>query len=438
VSRPRIAQADEGPRAAAVAQDGGRSPRDDAGTVLRRRRFLTAVIFAGVALGSTAHLAMATVAALGVTEITGSSTLAGLPAAAGVVGTALGSLLLSGGIAGSGPRAGLVAGYVLGAAGAVVALFAMETGAMLLLVVGVGLSGAGNAAGYLARYVASDMYPKGRRGAILGVITWASTIGSVLGPLLVVPVGRLTAQVGSPELAGGFLVGAVFMAAAAVLQAIGLRRASVKAERPPRTIDEPTSSMAGPPVRLGVGAMAVAQAVMVMVMTATPLHIHHHGGSLMTIGTVMMAHTIGMFGLSPFVGRAVDRLGPQPVIGVGLTLLGAASLAGVGDTASTGWLAPGLWALGVGWNLAFVAGSSIVAGSASCRPNLAGRVDALTWTSGGAAGIVSGVVFSAAGYRAVALLALALLALAVLWLVPDHDRRRSGETEMAPAEDAAV
>jgi MFS family permease len=184
--------------------------------------------------------------------------------------------------------------------------------------------------------------------------------------------------------------------------------------------------------------MAVAQAVMVMVMTATPLHIHHHGGSLVTIGTVMMAHTIGMFGLSPFVGRAVDRLGPQPVIGVGFILLGAASLAGVGGTASTVWLAPVLWALGVGWNLAFVAGSSIVAGSAAARPDLAGRVDALTWTSGGVAGVVSGVVFGAAGYRAVALLALALLALAVLWLVPDHDRRRSDETEMAPAEDAAA
>jgi MFS family permease len=437
VSRPKIAQADEESGAAAVGQGDGRSPTDDAGTVPRRRRFLTAVIFTGVALGSTAHLAIATVAALAVTEITGSSTLAGLPAAAGVVGTALGSLLLTRGIAGSERRAGLVSGYVIGAVGAVVALVAMETGAMLLLVLGVGLSGAGNAAGYLARYVASDMYPEGRRGAILGVITWASTIGSVLGPLLVVPFGRLTAQVGSPELAGGFLVGAVFMAAAALLQAIGLRRAFVRHDTRPTTGDQPTSKP-GPPIRLGAGPMAVAQAVMVMVMTATPLHIHHHGGSLVTIGTVMMAHTVGMFALSPLVGRAVDRLGPQPIIGVGFTMLGAASLAGVGGSASTVWLAPGLWALGVGWNLAFVAGSSIVARSAASRPDLAGRVDASTWTSGGVAGVVSGVVFSAAGYRAVALLALALLAVAVLWLVPDHDRRRSDETEMAPTEDSAA
>jgi MFS family permease len=442
MSRPRIAHADVEPIAGAVGNDAGQGPSDDGVTVAQRRRILTAVIFAGVALGSTAHLAIATVAALAVTEITGSSTLAGLPAAAGVVGTALGSLLLTRSIAGSGPTAGLVTGYAVGAVGAVVSLVAMETGAMLLLVVGVGLSGAGSAAGHLARYVASGMYPEGRRGAILGVITWASTIGSVLGPLLVVPFGRLTAQVGSPELAGGFLVGAVFMAAAAMLQAIGLRRASLRRGTGPTSGAERASSKPGPPIRLGARAMAVAQAVMVMVMTATPLHVHHHGGSLVTVGTVMMAHTIGMFGLSPLVGGAVDRFGPQPVMGVGLSLLGAASLASLGGTESTIWLALTLWALGVGWNLAFVAGSTIVAGRAASRPNLAGHVDALTWTSGGIAGIVSGIVFSAAGYRAVALLALGLLGLATLWLFSDRSRRRlrrlAEETRMAPAGDAAT
>jgi MFS family permease len=149
-----------------------------------------------------------------------------------------------------------------------------------------------------------------------------------------------------------------------------------------------------------------------------------------------------MFGLSPLVGGAVDRFGPQPVMGVGLSLLGAASLASVGGTSSTIWLALTLWALGVGWSLVFVAGSSIVAERAASRPNLAGRVDALTWTSGGLAGIVSGIVFSAAGYRAVALLALGLLAFVTLWFVPDRSRRRlrrlAEETPMAPAGDAAT
>ena len=68
----------------------------------------------------------------------------------------------------------------------------------------------------------------------------------------------------------------------------------------------------------------------------------------------------------------------------------------------------------------------LVAEHAGANPTLQGRVDALTWATGGLAGILSGIVFSAAGYRAVALLALTLLAMPLLGLVRVLHARAAG------------
>lgn len=393
------------------------------------RSRLTAVLFGGVALASTGHIAAVTVSSLAVDAITGSATLAGVPAASSVLGTALGTSLLTLSVARRGRRPGLIAGYVSAILGAAASLLAMTIGSLLVLVAGMALLGAGNASNALARYAAADMHPAERRGSALGLVVWASTVGSVLGPALLQPSGRIAVSLGRSELSGGFLVNLVFMALAIILYLFALRPdpADLALDRSetPRARGDLGAAFRLPAVRLAITAMVTGQVVMVMVMTATPLHIHHQGSDLGIVGLVMSAHTLGMFALSPVTGRLVDRYGGTAVATAGMGLLGLSALAaGYGPNQSTLLLVIALFALGFGWNLAFVSGSSLLTSGIriEVRSRIQGRVDSLTWGSAALASIGSGIAYQTTDYRMTSLIGLLLL-VAPLMLISRYRRR---------------
>ncbi|HSK06883.1 MAG TPA: MFS transporter [Acidimicrobiia bacterium] len=383
-----------------------------------QRSRLTAVLFGGVALGSTAHIAAVTVSTLAVDEITGSSTLAGVPSASAVVGTALGTSLLTLSMARRGRRPGLIWGYIVAASGAIASLFAMATLSFPLLIAGMALLGVGNASNALARYTAADMHPPDRRGAALGIVVWASTVGSVLGPALLQPSGRVALDLGRSELAGGYLVSLTFLVLALLLYVVALRpdpaSLAEAASGVPRVRGDLWAALRMPQVRVALTAMVTGQVVMVMIMTATPLHLRHHGSDLGIVGLVMSAHTLGMFALSPITGRLVDRYGGTGVALGGVGLLGLSALAAASaPNQSTALLLVTLFALGFGWNLAFVSGSSLLTGGmgSELRARLQGRVDSIAWGSGALASITSGVVYQATDYRVTSLIGLVLLVL---------------------------
>jgi MFS family permease len=230
---------------------------------------------------------------------------------------------------------------------------------------------------------------------------------------------------GRSELAGGFLVGLLFMAVAAALYVIGLRPdpATLALDRPDPDRVTPASlgpAFRMPMVRVALTAMIAGQVVMVMIMVATPLHIHHHGSDLGIVGLVMSAHTLGMFALSPLTGRLADRWGSIPVILLGMAVLGISALgAAYGPSESTPWLVAALFGLGYGWNLAFVAGSSLLTTGvgSEIRSRLQGRVDSLTWGSAALASVSSGVIYQATSYTMISVIGLLLLA-GPLFVVP--------------------
>ncbi len=375
------------------------------------------VLFSGVALGSTAYIAAVTISTLAVDEIIGSATFAGVPAAVATGGTAAGTTLLTLGVARRGRRPGLMAGYTAAALGSVVGGVSLFTRSLPLLLVGMALLGLGNASSHLARYTAADLYPSDRRGSALGMVVWGGTIGSVLGPALLQPSGRIALDLGRSELLGGFLVSGVFMTAALVLYLIALRPDPASLAIGSHDRSEGSGGIGTafrlPQVRVALSAMIAGQVVMVMIMTSTPLHIHHHGSDLGIVGLVMSAHTLGMFALSPLTGRLADRFGGYRVVTGGMVLLALAALgAAYGPNSSTTLLVLVLFLLGVGWNMSFVAGSSLltVGVADAIRSRLQGRVDSLAWISGGLASISSGVAYQATDYRTIALIGLFLLA----------------------------
>jgi len=139
---------------------------------------------------------------------------------------------------------------------------------------------------------------------------------------------------------------------------------------------------------------------------------------------VMMSHVLGMYALSPLVGRLADTVGPHRVLVGGLAMLiGAGALsASAGD--STPLLAAGLFTLGLGWSLAFVSGSALLTKDLtySERTRLQGSVDALVWSSAALASLGSGAILGLAGYVALCLTGSALVGFPVFFVLT---RRRA-------------
>lgn len=390
------------------------------------RRRAVATLVAGVALGSTGHIAAATVASIVADEMVGTSALSGAPGAALIVGAAIGASLLSALMARRGRRPGIAAGYAVGVAGAFVAIVAIVASSLPLLLVGTVLVGFGNSANQLSRYVAADMFPAARRASAIGTVVWAATIGAVLGPNLIGPAGVVAEWLGLPRLAGAYLVPIGFVGLASILSFVLLR------PDPFELADPGDVAVRGgersvmirdvlrqPSVAAALVALVASQAVMVLIMTMTPVHMTAHGHHVESIGLVISGHTFGMFALAPISGRLSDRFGSGRVILAGLLVLaGASLLAAVAPPDGGVVLFVALFLLGFGWNLGFVAGSTLLTRGVDVadRTRVQGLADSLIWSSAAVASLGSGIVLAFASFTALSLLGCALVILP-LWLV---------------------
>ena len=295
----------------------------------RLRRRTVATLVAGVALGSTGHIAAVTVATIVATHISGGAKAwSGAPTATVVLGAAAGAIGLSWVMVRRGRRFGLTAGYVVSVLGAILATAAVVMLSLPLLLIGTVLIGFGNASNQLSRYTAADLAPPDRRASAIGLVVWGATIGAVAGPNLVAPAGKLALALGLPELSGPYLVPIVFVGAAALLSFLLLRPDPYELadassrhdmEGGDRSVAVSLASViARPSVPVAIVALVTGQVVMVLIMTMTPLHMADHGHDLAAVGLVISGHTFGMFGLSPISGRLTDRFGSVPVILAGL------------------------------------------------------------------------------------------------------------------------
>jgi len=388
-------------------------------------------------------------------ELTGREALASLPLALLVVGSSAVVLPVSALSRRAGRRVGLTAALALGAAGALGTVGASATGSFPGLLAASALFGAGNAAVMLARYAAADLAPADERGRAIGVVVLATAVGAVAGPNLLGPAGRLAAPLGLPAPAGLYLLAAAaFALAATLLLALlrpdplheAIRLAPAPAGEPgqapglaPARPGEPGLALralaASPGAAAGLATMVTANFVMVAVMAMAPVQMAGHGENLRIVGLVVSLHVAGMFAPAPLTGRLTDRLGALWVAGAGTALLVVAGAL----SALAGGLVPfalGLVLLGLGWNAALIAGSTLLASAVEVaqRPRAEALGELGMGVTAASATAVAGPIVGLAGYATLALLgALAAAALAPLLLLAG---RRGAPDRAAPAQRA--
>ncbi|MDP9468756.1 MAG: MFS transporter [Chloroflexota bacterium] len=395
----------------------------------RHRSRALATYFTAAALTSIAYIATFTVASIAAPEMTGSAGSSGWPSAIAVAGTALAASLLSSVMARRGRRAGIVLGLSVAVAGGALAVLAVTAASLPLLLIASALVGFGNAAMNLSRYAAADLFPVERRAGALGFVVWGSTIGAVVGPNLVAPAGSVAPSIDLVPLAGGLAMAFVFLLAALGVAALGPRApiqphldepTRAAGQRPPSQRRLLAELVRTPRGRTAIIALVTSQLVMTLIMTMTPYHLHAEGHGLGTVGLVISAHTFGMFAFSPLSGRLTDRFGANAMILAGFSVLAASGVISALPIAGVTLAIP-MFLLGIGWNLGFVAGSSLLASEAPLgdRARLQGASDAVVWATAAAASFSSGYVVATASFALLAIIGTAVAVLLAVVVVLD-------------------
>ena len=353
-------------------------------------------------------------------------------------------------------------------------VYAMLERSLTRVLIGFLLLGVASAVGLQGRFAAADAALPHRRGFTLSLVMWATTIGSVTGPLLIGPTEPLAERFGLPELAGPFLVTVVAQLAASALYAFGLRPDPLAVARftdgagvaaapapgaapgtgpgtghgaapapgtAPGTRGTPSASTGeeagrrsgagrNPAVPLAQFAIAVGHFVMVLVMAMTPVHMQGIGVATSFIGVTMSLHIAGMWALTPVFGWLSDLVGPRFVVLAGQAMFIVTAVLIVAGPENVPMLVAALILLGLGWSASIVAGSAIVTKAVATdeRTMVQGRTDMAMNLAGVLGGLVGGPLIALLGFPGLSLVALVPVALVVVTQMTRAARGRVDST----------
>ena len=290
------------------------APAMDPVAVARIQRRTVTVLAAGQVLGGIAFGATVSLGALLAADLSGQEALSGLATASVTLGASLCAIPLARMAARRGRRVALTLGNLFALIGIGIVITAAAVRSFPLLIVGVVLIGAGNAGNLQSRFAATDLAPAARRGRDLGTVVWATTVGGVVGPLLLTPGEAVGAALRMPPLTGSYAFSIVAQLIAFALYLAALRpdplllaqRLARSGDAQREHIDDLDRPVAA---RYAVFAVAGSHVVMASVMAMTPIHLAHLAPEHVTlvVGTTIALHVFGMYGLSPVFGVLADR-----------------------------------------------------------------------------------------------------------------------------------
>jgi MFS family permease len=291
-------------------------------------------------------------------ELAPAPQLATLPLSLVIVGVALATVPAALAMQRFGRRRAFIASVLLAAVAALVIAWAIVVTSFILLCAGSLALGANLAFQQQQRFAAAESVPAADASRAIATLMLGTLAAAVVGPQLALVCKDLLP---GHEYAGSFLLVAMLcIASAAVLtryHSADMPATAAGGEARPLAvvIRQPTFLVA-------VAASVVAFSVMSFIMTATPISMHVHDSYSDThTAWVIQSHVLAMYGPSLVSGRLIARIGIRAGMLAGLVLMAASVIVdGSGRALAHYWW--GLVLLGLGWNLLFVAGTTLLTG----------------------------------------------------------------------------
>jgi len=406
---------------AGCMSDGIAATQPDTNTHLSGRQ-LFALLGLAVAqcLGSAGQIMLATLSALVGSTLSPAPQLATLPVTTGILGVALTALPATALIRRFGRRPVFAGALLWGAAGVTWASMSIHNGSFAGFCFGCFVIGMNMAVVAQYRFAVIEIVPNALVSRAISGLMLGTLLAALVTPWIAM---RFRDQL-PVEFSGSFAaLPLLYIVAAVVIMVIPLGRPQT---RPTHPVDAPTLGqiLTRPPVQLAIVSAAVSYGAMSLIMTATPISMHvmdHH--SVEATANVIRGHLLAMFAPSLVSGWLIARLGISRMLWFGVLINIACIMLAVSGQEIWQYRYA-LIALGIGWNLLFIGGTTLLA--TVCNRNEMLRVqginDFVMFATMGIASLSAGALLDGIGWVWTNLTALALLALVVVALI----RARTG------------
>ena len=336
--------------------------------MFRGRRNVLLLAFSQALMLSAIVMSMALGAILG-GNLAPDKGYATLPIAVMVIGTAIASLPAAILMRRFGRRAGFLTGAALGLAGSLLCAYALFQQSFALFITGHLLLGSYQGFANYYRFAAVEATDASHASRAIALVIAGGVVAAFLGPQL--------GQWGRDWMAGSLFIGSYLaqgmlsLTAFAILTQVQLKPVAVAVSDTARPLREILSQ---PVLRASIFGAAIGYAVMIMVMTATPLAILGCGLPGSNVTPVIQWHVVGMFAPSFFTGSLIKRYGAPRIMQIGFALLLGNVVITLLGIEFLNFLSA-LILLGVGWNFAFIGGTTLL--TKTYRPSEQLKVQAI-------------------------------------------------------------
>ncbi len=312
-----------------------------------------------VGFSSIGFIAAITVTALAAREVSDNPLFVGFPNALGVGGGVLGTQIYYFLSKKYSRYVSLSITFFVGGFGGLISLYSLIIDSFSLLLVGAFVLGIGHSATLQTRYAASFVSSKKFKATSLALAVWFSVFGSVFGPRLVSSYSNFFYNLYGSDLIVGYVIAMFGMSIAGLAITTLTSKTSLLRQAQLKDLNISNDSTRYKDGNLLSLLLVLNHFVMVVVMSATPLHVKDIGETVQLVGVIISYHTLGMFLLSPILGKLVDKYGFRnfTFIGSGILLI---SCSLTFFNSSPIYLKIGLYLLGLGWNFNYVALSDAI------------------------------------------------------------------------------
>ena len=357
-----------------------------------------ALLMGSLAFGQAVMVALIATSTLAAKYVTGDNASAFYPTALQFFGMLIFTTPAAYMMKWLGRRWGLTVGGLIGITAALLSVLAIYQANFTLLCLGGLLFGFQSVVVNQMRFAAVEAAAPGQQANAVSYVLLGGIVAAVLGPQVATQTKELLAPI---AFAGVYASLAVLICLSVLItQFTDIKKPADKAnQEPSRSIWELITI---PRFFVAMLAATLGYATMNFMMVPTPLAMEFCGFTFGDSNNVIMAHVIGMFAPSIFTGRLINRFGVEWIVGTGGALLlvaAAIALSGI----SLGHFYLGLIILGVGWNFAFIGGTTMLA--SVYKPHERAKAQALNdvcvFSLVALSSLTAGQVLEAAGWETV-------------------------------------
>jgi len=341
--------------------------------------------------------------------------LATLPTSLVIVGTAVMTIPASLFMRRVGRQVGFVVGSIIGVVSGLVCAFSVLHSNFWLFAFGTFLFGLFAGFAQLYRFAAADVASEDFKSKAISLVLAGGVVSGFLGPESAKIGQNLVTSV--PFVGAYVILTGVTILAIFVLFFLDIPMMTPEERAGPR---RPIIQIMKQPVFLVAATAAmISQGVMNFLMTATPIAMCNAQHQFADTALVIEWHIFGMFAPGFVTGHLINKFGEVKMIIIGLALqFVCVGVALVGVEVAHFWLS--MLLLGVGWNFAFTAGTSLMtrAYTVSERAKTQGTMNFLIYGFVSVLSLSSGALVHFFGWNVVNLGALPFLVIAVgatLW-----------------------